>query len=130
MRLLFTVKIDQPVAIAYKYVVPGTREPVHFTSPVGTTNIDIVETVSDAKLAVQRNQDGYIMEASVPLDYLGIKPSRGRTYRADWGVIYSDQDGRINQLRMYWSNKATGIVSDLFSEAEIQPSLWGELVID
>ena len=130
MRLLFTVRNDQPVAIAYRYVVPGTREPVHFTSPVGTTDIDIVEIISEAKLAVQRNRDGYVLEASVPLDYLGIKASPGRKYLADWGVIYSDQDGRINQLRMYWSNKATGIVSDLFSEARIQPSLWGDLVLD
>ena len=130
VRLLFTVRNDQPVAIAYRYVVPGTREPVHFTSPVGTTDIDIVEIISEAKLAVQRNRDGYVLEASVPLDYLGIKPSPGRKYLADWGVIYSDQDGRINQLRMYWSNKATGIVSDLFSEARIQPSLWGDLVLD
>jgi hypothetical protein len=27
--------------------------------------------------------------------------------------------------RLYWSNKATGIVSDIPSEAELQPSLWG-----
>ena len=66
----------------------------------------------------------------MPLAYLGIEPVPGRKYRADWGVIYSDRDGKINQLRMYWSNKATGIVSDVFSEARIRPSLWGELVID
>jgi len=27
--------------------------------------------------------------------------------------------------RVYWHNKATGLVSDLPSEAELRPDLWG-----
>jgi hypothetical protein len=29
-------------------------------------------------------------------------------------------------LRVYWSNKATGIVADEVEELKMQPSLWGE----
>ncbi len=50
--------------------------------------------------------------------------------RGDVGVIHSDRDGQRNQLRMYWSNKATGMVTDLFTESRIQPELWGELAVE
>ena len=37
--------------------------------------------------------------------------------------------GQRNAARCYWSNKAAGIVSDLPSEARINPNMWGEIEI-
>jgi hypothetical protein len=34
-------------------------------------------------------------------------------------------DGQKTVQRVYWSNKATGLVSDIPSEAELTPQLWG-----
>jgi hypothetical protein len=33
-------------------------------------------------------------------------------------------------LRRYWSNRNTNIAADLPSETRLQPSEWGEVVID
>lgn len=37
----------------------------------------------------------------------------------------SDQSGTRAASRIYWSNKNTNIMSDLPSEAALQPNLWG-----
>ena len=130
LRLLLTVMDRKPTAVLYRYVVPGTKKPEQFVSPVGTTVIDRVEILAKARVAVKRRSDGYSLEASVPLAELGLKIGPGKSLRGDLGVIHSDQQGLVNELRMYWANKATGIVSDVFSEAKIHPDLWGMLNVE
>jgi len=34
-------------------------------------------------------------------------------------------NGSVTLARTYWSNKVTGIVSDVPSEAELMPAFWG-----
>ena len=67
------------------------------------------------------------LEASVPLRALHLDASRTPTIRGDVGRVLSDQTGTRAAARSYWSNKNTNIVSDVPSEARLQPSLWGEL---
>jgi hypothetical protein len=64
-----------------------------------------------------------IYEFSIPLDVLGLTPAPGKSIRADVGVLRGN--GFQTLQRAYWSNKATGLVSDLPSEAELTPRLWG-----
>ncbi|HUW35397.1 MAG TPA: hypothetical protein VM223_27620 [Planctomycetota bacterium] len=45
----------------------------------------------------------------------------------DWGVLVSGKDGNEVLRRIYWSNKATSIVSDAPSEAVLHPDLWGNI---
>ena len=84
-----------------------------------------MKVLDGAHIIVDREPDRYTLRASIPLDALGFHPIPGKTYRGDFGVVYSDKAGQTNVLRMHWSNKATGIISDLPSEAQIQPALWG-----
>ncbi len=44
--------------------------------------------------------------------------------------MYSDKSGTKNELRMYWANPITGMVSDLFSESQINPPTWGRFRVD
>lgn len=125
LRLLFSVFNDEPIAVAYRYKVPGTTEPVPFISPVTTTNIDIVKILDSAQIALDRQGDRYSLRAVIPLAELNFIPVPGKTYWGDFGIIYSDRAGRINELRMYWSNPVTGMVSDLAIEAAIEPRFWG-----
>lgn len=125
LRLLLSVMDGKPVAVLYRYRVPGAKAPVAFSSPVTTVQVDEVSAVEQARVNVQRKEDGYTIEAAVPLAALGWQPRAGQLLRGDFGVVYSDKAGLKNELRMYWSNKATGIVSDLPSEAGIRPELWG-----
>ncbi|MGC8639199.1 MAG: hypothetical protein ACP5XB_04895 [Isosphaeraceae bacterium] len=130
LRLVVSVFEDKPVAVLYRYKVPGTTEPVPFTSPVGTTNIDQVEVLKDARIAIDRHGDFYQLRAAIPLKDLGFAPTTGKTYRGDFGIVHSNKAGTINELRMYWANPITGMVSDLFSESQINPPTWGRFRID
>lgn len=130
LRLVISVFQDKPVAVLYRYKVPGATEPVAFSSPVGTTRIDEVKVLGDAKIAIDRYGEGYNLRAAVPLKDLSFTPMPGKTYRGDFGVVYSNKSGTLNELRMYWANPITGMVSDLFSESQIIPSTWGRFRVD
>jgi len=59
----------------------------------------------------------------VPLTVLGLAPAPGMRIKGDIGVLRGD--GKQTIQRVYWTNKATAIVSDVPTEAELTPSLWG-----
>jgi sugar lactone lactonase YvrE len=122
LRLLVTQIGGETKAVLYRPVVPGTKEPVPFSSPWRTITLDRVDDVSrDVKLA---GADGNF-EFSVPLSLLGLKPQAGLTLRGDVGILRGD--GMQTTARVYWSNKSTGITSDVPSEAMLQPRLWGRV---
>lgn len=125
LRLLLSVFHEKPVAVLYRYKVPGTVQPLNFSSPVGTTRIDQVKTLNDAQINISRRENSYTVCAAIPLSDLGFSPTNGKSYRGDFGVVYSDKTGTIDELRMYWSNPINGMVNDLYSESQIQPGNWG-----
>jgi hypothetical protein len=123
VRLLVAIVGGKPQATLYRPVVPGTKEPVPFSSPWRTIHIDRVDDVSDqVRLA---GADGNY-EISIPLAVLGLKPEPGRSIRGDVGVLRGN--GFQTLQRVYWSNKATAITSDVPSEAQLEPRLWGRWV--
>jgi len=56
---------------------------------------------------------------------LGFQPQAGKQYKVDLGTIYADPTGTNRAARVYWSNKATGLVSDVPGEIMASPNLWG-----
>ena len=123
LRLLVTLVRGKPQGLIYRPVVPGTKEPVPFSSPWRTITIDRVDDVSDQ---LRFAADGGNYEFSIPLAVLGLKPASGQAIRADLGVLRGN--GFQTLQRVYWSNKATGITSDVPSEAMLAPGLWGRWV--
>src|SRR5579862_190884 len=120
VRLLVTVVGGKTRALLYRAVAPGEKEKVAFSSPWRTINFDRVEDVSEqVQLA---GMDGNF-EIAVPLSVIGLKPASGMTIRGDIGILRGT--GSVTTQRAYWSNKATAIVADVPSEAELQPRLWG-----
>ena len=114
-------------ATLYRAVVPGTKDPVPFTSPLRTITLDKVEDVSsavDLKSMIGNETGSYIF--SIPLSVLGLKPMAGEKIQADIGILRGN--GAQTVQRVYWSNKATGITADVPSEAELLPNLWGEWI--
>ena len=120
VRLVVTRVKDKILAVLYRPVAPGVKEPVPFSSPWRTITIDKVEDISDQ---VRLASSGGDYELSVPLETLGLKPAAGQTIRGDVGVLRGD--GFQTLRRAYWSNKATGLTSDVPSEAMLTPHLWG-----
>ncbi len=125
VRLLVTLVHDKPLALLYRAVVPGTKDPVPFSSPWRTITIDRVDDVSD-KLQFAASEGNY--ELSIPLSLLSLKPLAGQVLQGDVGILRGD--GFETLHRVYWSNKATAITSDVPSEAQLTPRLWGRWVLE
>ena len=123
IRLLVYQVNKKTRALLYRAVVPAKSDPVPFSSPGRTIRFDQVTDVSDL-VELDSNSGNYTM--SIPLATLGLKPLPGEKIKADIGILRGD--GTQTAQRVYWSNKATGITSDVPSEAELKPNLWGEWV--
>ena len=108
------------LALLYRAVVPGTEDPVPFSSPWRTITIDRVDDVS-AQVPLAGADGNY--ELSVPLAVLGLKPQPGQRINGDVGILRGN--GFQTVQRVYWANKASGITADVPSEAELTPRLWG-----
>jgi len=122
-RLLVTLVKGKPKALLYQAVVSNTKQSdkVPFSSPWRTITFDKVEDVT-SQLQFGGNDGDY--EISLPLATFGLKPKAGLTIKGDVGILRGD--GAQTFSRNYWSNKATGIVSDVPAEAELTPALWGK----
>ncbi len=121
VRLLVTTVEGKPKAVLYAAVVAGTKTPVRFSSPWRTITLDSVQDVTD-ELEFAADGAGNF-ELSIPLETLGWEPQAGASYQGDLGVLRGN--GFQTLQRVYWSNKATAITSDVPSEAELVPRLWG-----
>jgi hypothetical protein len=119
-RLVVTRVKGKTAATLYRAVVPGTTDPVPFSSPWRTIAFDKVEDVS-AQVQLAGTDGDY--EISVPLSLLGLSPKPGQRIKGDLGLLRGN--GFQTTQRVYWCNKASGITADVPSEAELTPRLWG-----
>jgi hypothetical protein len=123
LRLLVAQVRGKPVAVLYRSQDPEAKgPPVPFTSPMRTITFGSVRDVSDQVALAADGQGGF--ELSVPLALLALNPVVGDRLRADVGILRGN--GYQTLQRVYWHNKATGVTSDVPSEAELQPELWGQ----
>ncbi|MCX5682819.1 MAG: hypothetical protein NT049_03945, partial [Planctomycetota bacterium] len=129
VRVVLASLNGKPAAVLMKPVdptaKPGQRQ--EYVSPVGTKVFERVEVLAEAKVMVTKSGARYTVEASIPLEAIGLKPAAGMTLRGDFGFISSDAAGAINSARTYWSNPNTNLVNDLPLEAWLTPNAWGEL---
>lgn len=121
-RVIVTIVKNKPFALIYRAVVPGTKEgsKIPFSSPSNTVTFDRIDDISSQIEFVQSNGN---YEISIPLSVLGLNPKSGLTVKGDVGILRGN--GSETTSRVYWNNKATGIVADVPSEAMLNPNLWG-----
>jgi hypothetical protein len=130
IRLLVSLVKGKPVAVLYRPVATtAPRNSAIFESPLRTLRFDDVEDVSQYVQFAKGNADSSNgasagdFEFSIPLRILGLNSIPGTELRGDVGLLRGD--GVRTFQRAYWSDKATGLVSDIPSEAELTPQLWG-----
>jgi hypothetical protein len=130
MRILAAMVDGKPKAMLYMPSVPGTPQDkrVKFSSPVSSIFFDKVEDITDkVELVAGKDQKGWEAnyELRIPLSLLKLKPLRGKKMKGDIGVLRGQNGATV--ARVYWSNKATAIVSDVPSEAALAPQNWGDI---
>ena len=127
-RLLIAPFHQQPIAVLYSFREPNATASIAFSSPWRSEHVDRVVQLKDARISTVIRSDSYEVRAIVPLLVLGLQgPPNATELHGDFGVIYGDADGTVDQLRSYWSNKATGLVNDVPGEVTVIPRLWGRL---
>ena len=124
-RLFVTRVGGQTTAVLYRPRDPGAGgEPTRFISNAGINKTVAIDRVEDVSARVTLAADGKgNYELSVPLSLLRLAPETGLTFPGDVGILRGN--GVQTLQRVYWHNKATGLVSDLATEAELTPRLWG-----
>lgn len=131
-RLLITyINQNEPVGVLYLPVAPDAPKVRRYevVSPVFRVVFDDVRRIRNLEVA-HNGERHYSLEAAVPLDELGFRPEFGQRYRFDWGILTTDDYGNACTGRLYWANKATGILADAPSEAILMPHLWGHLRVN
>ena len=135
MRILATMINRHPRLIA---MVPLSRKlhaPVSYFTPAGGhVNFDFVGYVPGGKVRMQRWAHGYIMIMAVPRKFLGLPLKAGAKLRMDVEVNYSGYTNEGLQVvsRNYLfspQNDATSMVSDIPTEARLNPQWWGQAVV-
>ncbi len=126
IRLSFAMFEGEPRCVLYDFKIPDFRgERIPFSSPWRTVWCDRAAILKEARVAVVRRGQDYVLEASVPLAAIHLDPRTLGETSGDVGRVLSDQSGSLAASRVYWANKNTNIMSDLPSEAGLQPNLWG-----
>lgn len=126
-RLLMTLVKGQPTVVLFRSVVPGAKpeEKYRFRTDVYKTEFDQVVKLTTVQLAHRKTDNGYILEAAIPLSELGLAFTAETTFRLDWGILRTDDSGNQVLSRQYWSNPATQILADVAFESELAPAAWG-----
>jgi len=128
IRLTFSMFEGKPICVFYDYDVAGIDKGQPFSSPWRTEWIDKVASIPEAKIEISRAGQSYCLEAAVPLKVIHLDPNALGKTTGDVGRVLSDQTGSAAAARVYWANKNTNIMSDLPSEAALQPNMWGMFV--
>ncbi len=132
LRLLVAPRDGEAMAVLYERSVPGTSNDARagFSSPSRTIFLDRVAPLANIPVAIAPCPGGFLVEASVPWDRLGITPKSGLTIAGDVGVLAADPGGTTTVARRYWSNQATNLVNDVPGEAELTPARWGTFTLE
>ncbi len=130
-RILFTRQRGKDLGILYR---PKSKTPKSYRfdafEGANRQNAHTMQEVrqltpKDLQYAISRSQTGYVVEAAIPWDLLGGRPDSGNATRMDFGALLGDPAGGRVANRVYWSNRNTAIVSDIPSEARLEPAQWG-----
>jgi len=129
LRFIFATYQGEPVAVRYRFVVPGVDEAskVKFASPTGVAVVDEVAIQKGVQVKIEQTSSGYRLKARIPWKVLGLGKAPEGEMRGDVGVIVSDPGGSRSISRYYYFDQNSQVVSDLPSEVRVNPSQWGTL---
>jgi hypothetical protein len=119
----------KPTAVLYEFVVTGIAdaEKSKFVSPVGMYVVDEIKVLEKVRVNIKKGTKSYSAKIIIPWKELGLSEVPDGIIKGDVGVIMSDSAGTRNVARYYYYDQNSQVVSDLPSEAKVDPSQWGNL---
>jgi hypothetical protein len=129
MRIIIANLNGKPVAVLYKFVVPGIKEDAksQFASPVMTVSVDEIKILKKASIKIKTTPKGYFAQISIPWQELGFSSPPQGSLKGDIGILVADSEGLRTVARYYYFDQKSQIVSDLPSETMVDPSQWGTI---
>ena len=128
-RLLFCQVGGRNLVVLFRQTAWGKKlgKPQHYESPIGQVLFEDVAIITDQ---VQMAQVDGNVEISVPLKLLDLPNFNGNADEkllGDMGILRGT--GLQTTLRTYWNNPYTAMVSDIPTEAKLEPANWGNFKI-
>jgi hypothetical protein len=126
-RLLLTLAGNEPTAVLYQPVAPGSKPEEGWESNtfVASSKFDRVTKLQEVQVVAHSEKNAYCVEAKIPLKSLGLSIDPEALYKFDWGILASGPDGSEVLERLYWANSQTAILADEALESQLHPDLWG-----
>ncbi len=131
LRLLLVPGTGTAYAVLYRQIDPNADPEgrVAFRSPVRSVTFDSVQECQEVKVVFKPAPGGYLCEAAIPLVRLGFEWKLGLRWLGDIGILQSNDGGMITAGRCYLFDPFAVCVTDVPTEAELNPARWGELVL-
>jgi hypothetical protein len=133
IRLLAAPINGRAQAVYWRQSAPATENAQTYVvanNPSNARRFDVVKLLGSAKTTAKTGAGGYTVLVRVPLTELGLDPTAlpGKLQGLA-GVIFSDAAGTNRVARLYWHDKATGMVNDIPTESAIEPAKFGEISV-
>ena len=130
IRLLFAERGGKVVCVKYDYVNPKAPKSarVDFESDVAKTTVASITELKHISAWAEHNKGLFTLRAVLPLS--SIAKRIPNETRLDVGRITGDPSGTVSIERIYWSNKATALMSDRPTQAGVEPRLWGKAKVE
>ncbi|HEX3133474.1 MAG TPA: FlgD immunoglobulin-like domain containing protein [Planctomycetota bacterium] len=133
VRILIAKVGGKDTAVYWQLTAEGATSPITYSvanNPSNATTIAVVKRLDEAIIATATGINSYTVLLRIPLKAIGLDAARGAELKGLVGVIFSNPAGDNRASRLYWHDKATGLVSDVPSEARIDPKRWGPIDVD
>ncbi len=120
----------KPTALMYRWVSKIQKPMIFSSGVVHSYRVAYVAVMHHVRIkeTTWPNRQGYNVEVALPWSSLAFTPKSGVRYSGDMGVTYSNAAGDYTDLRNYWSNQRTGLVSDAVFELRLDPADWGQFI--
>ena len=102
---------------------------MNLLSDVAKTTVSSITELKRVSAWAEHANGLFTLRAIVPLSSIAKKKLPAET-RLDVGRITGDPSGTVSVERIYWSNKATALMSDRPSQAGVEPRLWGKAKVE
>ena len=132
LRVLVAPIEGKDTVIYFQQKAAAKDNPVTYivgNNAANATNLDVVKRLPTATAKSATSLAGYSVTLRVPLAELGLDVAKVQSIKGVIGVIYSDPTGTNRVARLYWNDKQTGMVSDVPTEARIDPVRFGPIMI-
>lgn len=133
IRLLAAPLDGKPQAVLWQQKAATKENPQTYivgNNPANARVFDVVKRLPFARIDTKTSASGYSVLLRVPLTELGLDgASLPAALEGVAGVIFSDSAGTNRAARLYWHDKATGMVNDIPTEADVSPAKFGKITI-